>query len=107
MAEEQQWKELPDPAEATEAEVAATEEEPEELQLSDEEMNRMIESICNDKADEFRQLGYEQVTGAEIWQCVESQYKKGYPALHRLVGDILSLRPQAFMNWLMKNAYKG
>lgn len=72
-----------------------------------EELNRRIEELCYSKAEEFRLLGYGQVSGAEIWRCVSSKYKQGMPALHQIVNDILSLKITSFMNWLTMNAYKG
>jgi len=75
--------------------------------LSPGEMNGAIEQICASKAQEFRMMGYEQVTGADIWDCVSSKYKQEMPPLHRLVNDILTLKANTFMNWLLINAYKG
>nr|WP_248930952.1 post-transcriptional regulator [Paenibacillus hamazuiensis] len=63
--------------------------------------------MCNSKAEEFRMLGYEQVTGRDIWDCVSDKYHKtGMPALHRVVNDILSLKVTQFMNWMTMNIYK-
>ncbi len=31
--------------------------------MADEELSRMIEELCNSKAEEFRLIGYEHVTG--------------------------------------------
>jgi hypothetical protein len=76
-------------------------------ELSNEELNKVIEQLCNSKADEFKQLGYEHVTGVEIWDCVSSKYTKGTPMLHVVVNDILSLKTPKFMNWLTMQAYKG
>jgi len=68
----------------------------------------MIQQLCDSKAEELQLLGYEQVTGNDVWQCVSAKYKKqGEPQLHQLVSDILSLKPTQFMNHLMISAYKG
>jgi hypothetical protein len=75
--------------------------------LSDEELNKTIESLCNSKAEEFVMIGYEQVTGKEIWNCVSSKYKDGVPELHKVVNDILSLKVTQLMNWMTLSAYKG
>ena len=72
-----------------------------------EALNRDIERLCISKAEEFHLLGYENVTGKEIWDCVSSKYTDGaYPPLHRLVNDILSLKPHQFMNWMTLKIYK-
>ncbi|WP_306665896.1 post-transcriptional regulator [Paenibacillus oleatilyticus] len=82
--------------------------EPEEEQpMNDEELSRVIEEICRSKAEEFRMIGYEQVTGEEIWECVSDKYHKtGVPPLHRIVNDILSLKATQFMNWMTMSIYK-
>lgn len=79
----------------------------EEGTMDDEELNRVIEDLCRSKAQEFRMLGYEHVTGQEIWECVSDKYKKtGIPPLHRIVNDILSLKVTQFMNWMTMSIYK-
>ncbi len=71
-------------------------------------MNRVIEELCMSKAEEFRLLGYEHVTGVEVWHCVSEAYaKSGTPKLHRIVNDILTLKVTKFMNQMTLNAYKG
>ena len=76
--------------------------------LSDEEISRMIEEICESKAEEFRLLGYERVTAQEIWECVTEKYAKtGMPRLHQVVNDIFSLKVTQFMNWMTLSAYKS
>ncbi|XEC93142.1 post-transcriptional regulator [Paenibacillus tarimensis] len=79
-----------------------------EYEMTDEEMNRTIEELCNSKAEEFRLIGYEQVTGREVWECVSDKYHKhGQPALHQIVNDILSLKVTRFMNFMTLNAFRG
>ena len=76
--------------------------------MTDEELNATIESLCESKAEEFRLLGYEHVSGQEIWTCVSDKYHKtGQPALHQIVNDILSLKVTQFMNYMTLNAYRG
>jgi hypothetical protein len=76
--------------------------------MSEEELNKVIEELCMSKAEEFRMLGYEHVDGREIWACVSDTYtKKGTPSLNRIVNDILSLKVTNFMNWMTISAYKG
>ena len=81
------------------------EEATEDGALSDTELNEMIEEVCLSKAQEFHLLGYPQVTGAEIWECVSSKYKRDMPPLHRIVNDILTLKTTTFMTYLMKKSY--
>lgn len=76
--------------------------------MTDEELSRMIEELCNSKAEEFHLIGYEHVTGQEVWECVSEKYKKtGQPELHEMVNDILSLKVMKFMNFMTISAYKG
>ena len=89
-------------------ELSLVEEEAESPPLSEEELNEFIENICTSKAEEFRMIGYEHVTGVEIWECVSDKYKKtGMPALHQVVNDILSLKVTKFMNWMTMSIYKS
>lgn len=77
-------------------------------ELTEEELNQVIEELCLSKAEEFKLIGYEHVDGREIWDCVNESYQKtGTPQLHQIVNDIMSLRVTKFMNWLTINAYKG
>lgn len=87
------------------AEAVGTQEE---TTITDDELNRMIEELCNSKADEFRMLGYEEVDGRDIWDCVSDRYiKTGMPGLHQIVNDILSLKVTQFMNWMTMKMYRG
>ncbi|PZD94152.1 hypothetical protein DNH61_19565 [Paenibacillus sambharensis] len=79
-----------------------------EQSLTDEELTQLVESLCESKAEEFRLIGYEHVTGREVWDCVSEKYSRtGMPALHQIVNDILSLKTTQFMNFLTLGAYKG
>ncbi len=79
-----------------------------EEKLQEAELNEMIEKLCESKADEFRLIGYDQVTGADVWECVSDKYhKKGTPSLHEVVNDILSLKVTQFMNFITLNMYRG
>ncbi|WP_211093514.1 post-transcriptional regulator [Cohnella fermenti] len=76
--------------------------------LSEAERNRMIEQLCVNKAEEFRMIGYEQVTGPDIWECVSDRYyKSGTPALHVMVNDIMSLKVNQYMNYITLSLYRG
>lgn len=104
---EQELGPLPDDMTVEEAGLAAAAEAP--LELDDENrLNTVIENLCHSKASEFRMLGYEYVSGKDIWDCVSEKYEKtGIPGLHRIVNDILSLKTTQFMNWMTMRAYKG
>ncbi|WP_371263398.1 post-transcriptional regulator [Paenibacillus sp. 1_12] len=94
------------PEESETSSIDPEEEEP--VALSELELNELIESICTSKAEEFRMIGYEHVTGREIWECVSDKYQKtGMPALHQIVNDILSLKVTKFMNWMTMSIYKS
>lgn len=76
--------------------------------MANEELDAMIEELCLSKAEEFRLMGYEHVSGKDIWNCVNAKYvKTGQPELHRLVNDILSLKVTQFMNFMTLSAFKG
>ena len=86
-------------------EVAAEEQE---SLLSEEEMNAMVEQLCESKAEEFKLIGYEHVTGQDIWECVSDKYHKtGIPPMYAVVNDILSLKVTQFMNFITLNMYRG
>nr|WP_040713385.1 post-transcriptional regulator [Paenibacillus curdlanolyticus] len=76
--------------------------------MTDEEFNSMVQSLCESKAEEFRLIGYEHVEAEEVWSCVQAKYAKhGQPALHVIVNDILSLKVTSFMNQMTLDAYRG
>ncbi|MGG1555720.1 post-transcriptional regulator [Paenibacillus ferrarius] len=76
--------------------------------MTDHELNEIIEGLCASKAEEFVLLGYDQVTGKDIWDCVNEKYRKtGMPSLHQIVNDILSLKTTQFMNWMTISMYRG
>jgi hypothetical protein len=76
--------------------------------MSEIEMNETIEQLCLIKAEEFHLIGYDQVTGADIWECVSDKYhKKGTPPLYEVVNDILSLKVTQFMNFITLSMYRG
>ncbi|MEK5239252.1 post-transcriptional regulator [Paenibacillus sp. FSL L8-0470] len=80
----------------------------ESIEWSDDELGEDIEAMCRSKAEEFRLLGYEYVTGKDIWDCISRNYaKEGNPPLHKLVNDIYSLKSTSYMNYLTIAAYRG
>ncbi|WP_224749568.1 post-transcriptional regulator [Polycladospora coralii] len=74
--------------------------------LEQDEVMRCIEDLCNSKAAEFNMYGYENITGEQVWACVSEDYRRGWPRLNKLVNDIMSLKANRFMNWLMLSVYK-
>ncbi|WCR29592.1 post-transcriptional regulator [Paenibacillus thiaminolyticus] len=76
---------------------------------TEQERVEAIEMCCESKAEELRLLGYEQVTGKDVWECVSAKYKKedADPAMHQVVNDILSLKATQFMNFMTMAAYRG
>ncbi len=76
---------------------------------TEQERIEAIELCCISKAEELRLLGYEYVTGEDVWECVSAKYKKNNdkPALHRVVNDILSLKSTQFMNYMTMAAFRG
>jgi len=76
-------------------------------ELSNAELTELIESLCQSKIEEFRMLGYEQMTSEELWDCLNSKYaKQGMPRLYELVNDILSMKPNQLMHYLTMSSYK-
>jgi hypothetical protein len=77
-------------------------------QLNYDNLSEEIEAMCRSKAEEFRLLGYEYVTGKDIWDCISRNYaKEGIPPLYKLVNDIYSLKINSYMNYLTIAAYRG
>ncbi|RKP54270.1 hypothetical protein D7Z26_12955 [Cohnella endophytica] len=79
-----------------------------DTELSETELNETIEQLCQSKAEEFHLIGYDHVSGADVWECVSDKYhKKGTPPLYEIVNDILSLKVTQFMNFITLNMYRG
>lgn len=71
------------------------------------DLTKQVELLCNQKAEEFKALGYDNVDGEQIWECVSSQYLGEQPHIHQIVNDILILKATNYMNWMMIKVYKG
>jgi hypothetical protein len=65
-----------------------------------------IEELCEMKAREFECLGYEDVQKEDFWGCISDSYKGNFPPLHQWVNDILTLKPNKWMSWMMVQALK-
>jgi hypothetical protein len=77
-------------------------------EMTEIEMNETIETLCLSKAEEFHLIGYEHVSGADVWECVSDKYhKKGTPPLYEVVNDILSLKVTQFMIFITLSMYSG
>ncbi|WP_205683850.1 post-transcriptional regulator [Brevibacillus migulae] len=74
--------------------------------FTEEELFMEVYNLCKSKAEEFEMLGYDNVSPKDIWECVASSYKE-FPALHKLVNDILSLKTTKYMNWQMMKVYRN
>ncbi|MFD2169355.1 post-transcriptional regulator [Tumebacillus lipolyticus] len=82
-------------------------EEREAPDREEDHLEEVVRNMCISKAEELNLLGYEQVTGEDVWACVSSKYKQdSFPPLHKLVNDILTLKAHIFMNWLMMRSLK-
>lgn len=81
-------------------------EKVDEQQITWTQFEAELQSLCFAKSEEFHLLGYDKVVPEEVWACVRSQLK-GTPRLHEVVGLVLSLRVDKFMNYMTMNAYKG
>ncbi len=75
--------------------------------METDELNRQVEDLCHSKAKEFNLMGYKNITGELVWECVYERYNGELPRLHKIVNDILSLKVTTYMNWMMMKAYKG
>lgn len=107
MSEESEIREYSEEAVLDDAEGESVSNS-ETVDEDSEELSRVIEELCLSKAEEFAMLGYDSITGKDIWEYVSESYDRtGIPPLHRLINDILSLRVTDYMNWLTLSAYKG
>ncbi|MFC8687756.1 post-transcriptional regulator [Brevibacillus porteri] len=75
-------------------------------QAQKQEWYGQVASLCVSKAEEFALLGYDNVAAEDVWECVTNSYKE-MPPIHQLVNDILSLKPNKYMNYLMIQMYKN
>lgn len=83
-------------------------DEEREYALDNRELEKLVESLCRSKADEFALLGYSAIQPKDVWECVQSKYRKtGMPRLHQLVNDIFSMKVTDYMNWMTMQAYRG
>ena len=94
--------------ESPSADALADSMETEPFVLLDRDPGPEIAALLKEKSREFAFLGYEHITANEIWSYFQHQQKRRPRSLHELVGEILSLQPQAIMNYgLQAAAYQG
>ncbi len=74
--------------------------------LLEGEPSRDIAMLLDGKVREFHFLGYEHVTSKQIWSYFQQLRKRRPQNLHELVNAILSLQPQAVMNYDLQAAYR-
>lgn len=73
------------------------------------ELREQLMPALQCKYDEFRLLGYHQVTMEQIWDClVQKKWKnfKKEKKLFELVNDILSLQIGEYMSFVTMQSYK-
>ncbi|ALF11640.1 post-transcriptional regulator [Parageobacillus thermoglucosidasius] len=73
------------------------------------ELREQLMPALQCKYDEFRLLGYNQVTMEQIWNClVQKKWKnfKEEKKLFELVNDILSLQIGEYMSFVTMQSYK-
>ncbi len=75
----------------------------------DLERVRLLPAVIS-KCEEFRLLGYEDVTSDHLWVFLKKKKWKKLkeaPALHQLVNDILSVKVGDYMNYATVETFKG
>ncbi len=75
-------------------------------ELNKRDLTKQVEFLCNQKAKEFKSLGYDNIDGEKIWECVSSKYTDEQPHIHQIINDILTLKAANYMNWMMLKVYK-
>jgi hypothetical protein len=65
-----------------------------------------IRHLLSIKVDEFRLLGYGEVSVPELWAYFRGQVRRRPQNLHDLVNAVLTLQPQAFMNFAMQQVLR-
>jgi hypothetical protein len=72
------------------------------------ELRELLMPALQCKYDEFRMLGYKQVTMEQIWECLlQKKWKNGEERkLYELVSDILSLQIGEYMSFITMQSYK-
>jgi Post-transcriptional regulator len=73
------------------------------------ELREQLMPALQCKYDEFRLLGYKQVTIDQIWDCLVQKKWKNFKEerkLFELVNDILSLQIGEYMSFITMQSYK-
>jgi hypothetical protein len=95
----QQPREMAPVVDGIEVELAPN---PLDLPMTDD-----IQHLLSIKVDEFRLLGYGEVSVPELWAYFRGQVRRRPQNLHDLVNAVLTLQPQAFMNFAMQQVLRG
>lgn len=71
-----------------------------------QEWREMIRPALSSKCDEFKLIGYQEVTENELWSCLEEKIWKGNPRkrLYEVTADILHLSSSTYMNYIRVGA---
>jgi len=70
-------------------------------------LKEQLAPLCVSKAEEMVLWGYEQVEPDAIWELVaEEARKNGALHLHQVANAILTLKPNRFMDHMMKALYR-
>ncbi|WP_088044342.1 post-transcriptional regulator [Bacillus sp. EAC] len=74
------------------------------------EFKPKLRVVLESKLEEFKMLGYDTVSGEELWQCLEKtlwRKNEEEPKLFQLVEDILSLTVNDYMNFIRIESFKS
>ncbi|MFF3025060.1 post-transcriptional regulator [Gottfriedia sp. NPDC057948] len=74
------------------------------------EFKPQLQVVIESKLDEFRMLGFDTVSGDDLWVCLERtlwRKKEDEPKLFQMVEDILSLTVNDYMNYIRIEAFKS
>lgn len=73
-----------------------------------QEWRSFIQPALSSKRNEFKLIGYENVTEEEIWNCLEAKVWKGNPvkSLYEVTADVFHLSAGTYMSFVRIGALK-
>jgi len=73
-----------------------------------QEWKEIVQPALTSKCDEFRLIGYQDISEDEIWNCLEEKVWKGNPVkrLYEVTADIFHLPSSTYMNYKRVGALK-
>lgn len=73
-----------------------------------QEWRSFIQPALSSKRNEFKLIGYENVTEEEIWNCLEAKVWKGNPVkrLYEVTADVFHLSAGTYMSFVRIGALK-